>query len=59
MRAWKRPRPVDLSVLVTATESWQAGGNGQGWEVRADLLRGQGGQVTYLAEGRASENCRM
>ena len=40
-------------------ESWQAGGNGQGWEVRADLLRGQEDQVTYLAEGRASENCRM
>ena len=40
-------------------ESWQAGGNGQGWEVRGDLLRGQGGQATYLAEGRASGNCRM
>ena len=40
-------------------ESWQAGGHDQGWEVRADLLRGQGGQVTYLTEGRASENCRM
>ena len=23
------------------------------------VLRGQGGQVTYLAEGRASENCRV
>ena len=40
-------------------ESWQAGGNGQGWEVRADVLRGQEDQVTYLTEGRASENCRM
>ena len=27
-------------------ESWQAGGKGQGWEVRADLLRGQEGQDT-------------
>ena len=29
-------------------ESWQAGGHGQGWEVRADLIRGQGGQVPTL-----------